>query len=169
MSPSVCAICTCGPHFKSYTCGNLVAMHALLGSSQRLNPIDTWYFSESSYNYTWLCAVFLVAVSGEPEASVPVILTLSWILQSLLEFLQTRRVDVNIRDNQGEGPIHKIVKKKRRDRVELLITLLSNSNADVNFETTRSMTALHFAVEVRKIWMLAFPAWDVLTFIWISL
>jgi len=61
------------------------------------------------------------------------------------------------------------VKKKRRDRVELVITLLSNSNADVNFETTRSMTALHFAVEVHKIWMLAFPAWDVLTFIWISL
>lgn len=40
--------------------------------------------------------------------------------------------------------------------MELLIALLSNSNADVNFETTRSMTALHFAVEVRKIWMLAF-------------
>lgn len=54
------------------------------------------------------------------------------------------------------------MKKKRRDRVELLITLLSNSNADVNFETTRSMTALHFAVEVRKIWMLAFSVCHIL-------
>ena len=53
--------------------------------------------------------------------------------------------------------------------MELLITLLSNSNADVNFETTRSMTALHFAVEVRNIWMLAFSIFHILICVRISL
>ena len=78
-------------------------------------------------------------------------------LQSLVEFLRSRngRVDVNILDPQGEAPIHRLVKKKRKERVELLIALLTNSNADVNFGTARSMTALHFAVEVCESQMVA--------------
>ena len=69
-------------------------------------------------------------------------------LQSFVDFLNSRKVDVNIRNGEGEGPIHKIVKKKRRERVELLIALLTNSNADVDFTTSKNMTAFHLAVEV---------------------
>lgn len=77
-------------------------------------------------------------------------LLLSHILQALVDFLlKSKAIDVNIRNGEGEGPIHKIVKKKRKERVDLLIALLTNSNADVHFATAKNMTALHLAVEVR--------------------
>ena len=75
-------------------------------------------------------------------------LLLSHILQALVDYLKSKAVDVNIRNGEGEGPIHKIVKKKRKERVDLLIALLTNSNADVHFATAKNMTALHLAVEV---------------------
>ena len=69
--------------------------------------------------------------------------------QHLLEALQSPRVDVNLKDDlTGDAPIHSIIRRKKKDRVELLLTLLINSNADVNLPNRRNMTALHCAIEV---------------------
>ena len=62
--------------------------------------------------------------------------------------------DANGRQKNGDAPIHSIVKrraknsKERRERFDLLFTLLSHSNADVNAKTEGDMTALHFTVQV---------------------
>ena len=58
-------------------------------------------------------------------------------------------IDVNFLNEDGMAPIHAIVRKKRRDRVDLLMALMAYSQVDVNFETSRGMTSLHIAVEVR--------------------
>ena len=71
-------------------------------------------------------------------------------LQHLLDALQSPKVDVNLIDQlSGDGPIHSIIKRKKKDRVDLLLALLVNSKADINLQNRRSMTALHSAIEVR--------------------
>lgn len=68
----------------------------------------------------------------------------------MLETLQSHQVDVNLLDEvTGDAPIHSIIMRKKKDRVELLLTLLINSNADINLQNRRHMTALHSAIEVR--------------------
>ena len=57
-------------------------------------------------------------------------------------------IDVNFLNNDGIAPIHAIVRRKRRDRLDLLMALMTYTEVDVNFETTRGMTPLHIAVEV---------------------
>ena len=46
------------------------------------------------------------------------------------------------------APIHSIVKSKRPDRLELLLTLLSNSDVNVDLKTPDGNTPLHLAIEV---------------------
>lgn len=77
-------------------------------------------------------------------------------LQNLFEIIQSG-VDVNALDEEtGDAPIHSIVKKKRKDRVELLMALLVNSTVDVNLLNSRGNSALHLAVEVQIYAMLLY-------------
>lgn len=58
-------------------------------------------------------------------------------------------MDVNLVDElTGDAPIHSIIKRKKKERVELLLALLMNSNVDIDFQNGRHMTALHMAIEV---------------------
>ena len=56
----------------------------------------------------------------------------------------------------GDAPIHAIVKRKskrkadRKEKVELLLALLTNSDADVNLQSANGMTALHLTAEVNN-------------------
>ncbi len=70
-----------------------------------------------------------------------------------MEALQSPDVNVNLLDEvTGDAPIHSIVRhmKKKKDRVECLLALLTNSNADIDLQNRRSMTALHLAIEVKR-------------------
>ena len=59
-------------------------------------------------------------------------------------------VDVNAIDPLLKlAPIHSIVKRERPDRLELLLTLLTNSDVNVDLKTPDGDTPLHLAVEVR--------------------
>ena len=63
---------------------------------------------------------------------------------------RTADLDVNTLDKRtGEAPLHAIVKKNRKDRVNLVMILLINSNADIHLATSRAATPLHLAVEVK--------------------
>ena len=58
-------------------------------------------------------------------------------------------IEVNTLDIEtGDAPIHAIIKSKKTDRLEFLLALLVNSNADVNRANRREMAPLHLAVEV---------------------
>ena len=46
------------------------------------------------------------------------------------------------------APIHSIVKKKRGDRIDLMLALLTYSDADVNLKSADGMTALHLVAQV---------------------
>ena len=56
----------------------------------------------------------------------------------------------------GDAPIHAIVKSKskrkadRKEKVELLLALLTNSDADVDLQNGNRMTALHLTAEVNN-------------------
>ncbi len=67
-----------------------------------------------------------------------------------MEALQDPEVNVNLLDDvTGNAPIHSIIRsKKRKDRLELLLTLLINSDVDINLQNRRSMAAFHVAIEV---------------------
>ena len=59
-------------------------------------------------------------------------------------------MDVNTLDKKtGEVPLHALIKKERKDRVKLVLSLLVYSNADIQLETSGGATPLHLAVEVR--------------------
>ena len=58
--------------------------------------------------------------------------------------------DMNALNEEGEAVIHNIIKKKRKDKLEMLLTLLINSEVDVNLQNWKGNTALHIAIEVRK-------------------
>ena len=58
-------------------------------------------------------------------------------------------IDVNTLDKKtGEAPLHALVQKERKDRVQVVLTLLVQSDADINLETSRGASPLHLAVEV---------------------
>lgn len=46
------------------------------------------------------------------------------------------------------APIHSIVEKKRKDRADLMVALLTYSDADVDLKRADGMTALHMAAQV---------------------
>ena len=61
-------------------------------------------------------------------------------------------IDLNAFDEDGDAPIHAIVRRKRKKRADLLLALLVNgcSRVDVNSTTKYSGdTALHLVVMVR--------------------
>jgi len=64
-----------------------------------------------------------------------------------MELLLKRRLDVNSLELKV-APIHSIVLRKRRDKIELLLALLTYSNADVDLKTTDGMAALHLVAQV---------------------
>ena len=69
-------------------------------------------------------------------------------IQAFVDLLQSG-IDVSKLNDDGEAPIHTILKKRRRDRYELLLALLVYSKAKVNQKTKLGDTPLHLAVEVR--------------------
>ncbi len=71
------------------------------------------------------------------------------MLQAFAASLLEAKVDVNTLDEvTGEALIHSIMRRRRKERPELLLSLLTNSNAYVDLKTRKGMTALHLAVEV---------------------
>lgn len=51
----------------------------------------------------------------------------------------------------GDGPIHSIVKMKKKHHTDYLYTLLINSNAQVDLENRKKKTALLIALEVNNV------------------
>ena len=74
--------------------------------------------------------------------------------QSLIEQLGRPGVNANGANANGDAPIHAIVKRKskrkadRKEKVDLLLALLTHSDVDVNLQNANGMTALHFTAEV---------------------
>ncbi len=52
-------------------------------------------------------------------------------------------------DDDGYAPLHLIVKRQYGNRIDLIMTLMTYSNARIDVTTTKEgMSALHLAVEV---------------------
>ena len=77
-------------------------------------------------------------------------------MQSLIEQLGRPGVNANGDTSNGDAPIHAIVKRKCKrkadckEKVDLLLALLTHSDADVNLQNANGMTALHFTAEVNN-------------------
>lgn len=65
-----------------------------------------------------------------------------------MELLQRPGVRVNRHDENLNTPLLSIVRSSRKDKLDLVITLLTHSDADVNLKGDDEMTPLHFAVQV---------------------
>ncbi len=60
-----------------------------------------------------------------------------------------REINVNTIDfNLGLAPIHSIIRRKRKNRLQLLLGLLVHSNVDVNLIACDGNTPLHMIVQV---------------------
>ena len=82
-------------------------------------------------------------------------------LQTLLKHMESQDVDLNAPNVDGDSPMHAIIRRKRRKRPDLLMTLLVNgcSRVDVNQCSLASGdTALHLAVMVGNTHAVIFPA-----------
>eukprot|EP00731_Ephydatia_muelleri_P031640 Em0023g147a len=68
--------------------------------------------------------------------------------KALLELLRRTdvEVDVNVRNDAGLTPLHTILKRGRKDKGEILTTLLANSSAKINQPDNNGDTPLHYAV-----------------------
>ena len=62
--------------------------------------------------------------------------------------LDSGTCDVDKWNTEGLAPIHAIVLRKHRDKADILLALLTNSEADVNLQSMQGNTALHLAVTV---------------------
>ncbi len=69
-------------------------------------------------------------------------------VQALIALLREDH-EANAKDENGDSALHAIVKHKRNKRLDLLLTLLTHSNANVNLPAAEGNTALHFAAMVR--------------------
>ncbi len=69
-------------------------------------------------------------------------------VQVLMDLLHRPGVRVNHRDENLNAPLHSLVRSNRKDKLDLIITLLTHSDADVNLKGDDEMTPLHFAVQV---------------------
>ena len=65
----------------------------------------------------------------------------------MTELLLKKRVDVNSLELKV-APIHSIVQRKRRDRIDLLLALLTYSNADIDLKSSDGTAALHLVAQV---------------------
>ena len=72
-------------------------------------------------------------------------------IKVLLEILQRENTNPDVLNENGDAPLHSIVKSKRQDKVELLVTLFTHSTTNVNMQVANGMTALHFAAQVSHI------------------
>ena len=97
--------------------------------------------------YQLLWVLYYIPVPISQSRYTRALLTIN--LQNLFEIIQSG-IDVNALDEEtGDAPIHSIAKRKRKDRLELLMALLVNSTVDVNLLNSRGNSALHLAVEVQ--------------------
>ena len=70
------------------------------------------------------------------------------MFQDLKHYLATGQ-DANDFNASGFALLHIIVKQQYHNRQDLIITLMTHSNADIDVTTTKECrTALHLAVEV---------------------
>ena len=58
------------------------------------------------------------------------------------------RADISALNEEGDSVIHSILWGRRKDKLELLLTLLINSEIDVNCQNSKGDTALHIAIQV---------------------
>ena len=77
-------------------------------------------------------------------------------MQEFLAELQKPDTNVNKFNHQGNTPLHSLVKRKFKPKVEqlkfdLLITILVYSDVEINLPSGCGNTALHMAVEVLMI------------------
>lgn len=73
------------------------------------------------------------------------------IIQTLLKHIEDDdRVHLNAFNDEGDAPIHAIVRRKRKKRADLLLKLLAygSSGVDINMLSMSGETALHIAVMV---------------------
>ncbi len=68
-------------------------------------------------------------------------------MQALIALLREGH-DANEKNESGDAPVHAIVKHKRGKRMDLLLTLFTHSNANLNLPAAEDNTALHFAAMV---------------------
>lgn len=73
--------------------------------------------------------------------------------KALLELLHRSDgpIDVNAKDEEGLSPLHTILKRGRKERAELLASLLTNSCAKVNQQDNNGDTPLHYAIRSRDL------------------
>ena len=86
------------------------------------------------------------------EAHSIVTIEIIFLQQTLIKLLRKyHHLDVNVVDpNLGMAPIHSIVKKERKDRLQLLLALLVHSNVDVNLMAHDGNTPLHMIIQVHS-------------------
>ena len=71
----------------------------------------------------------------------------------MLSLLQQPGVDVLLGpDQEGDNPLHSIVRQTRaeREKTDILVTLLSRGTININSQGRGGMTALHYAVQVGR-------------------
>ena len=73
-------------------------------------------------------------------------------LQMLKDLLQRHDINANDMNEDGDTPLHSIVRSSRSgpEKLELLVALLTQSNAYINHVGANGLTALHISVQVRN-------------------
>ena len=73
-------------------------------------------------------------------------------LQMLKDLLQRPDINANDMNEDGDTPLHSIVRSSRSgpEKLELLVALLTQSNAYIDHVGANGLTALHIAVQVRN-------------------
>ena len=69
-------------------------------------------------------------------------------MQTLIAALSVQSVDPNSTADLGLAPLHAIIVNKRKDRAELLQTLLIHGQVDIDLCIADGNTGLHLAVLV---------------------
>ena len=73
--------------------------------------------------------------------------------QTLLKHMSSSDADLNAPNEEGDSPIHAIIRRKRKKRADLLLTLLVNGCSRVDLDRCSMVsgeTALHLAVMVSE-------------------
>lgn len=69
-------------------------------------------------------------------------------VQHLAELLALPSAVPDAINDAMDAPIHTYIRKQYRDRADLLLTLFSNSTADIDVRNGDYLTALHLAAQV---------------------
>ena len=56
--------------------------------------------------------------------------------------------DHNALDSNGDAPLHSYVKRRDKERFDCLVTFLTYSKCDINYQNIDGQTALHLACKV---------------------